>query len=785
MKQSETSESEREHWARGARGLRTVERVLAGARRVEELVEGATEALVDACGCGLALLELRRGEHARWASQAPSARDAATAPPCVLQSREGAPTGRVEAPRERASCEGCPHFEPRAPSCEVLRLEGKELSGALVVVAPSAELRSASRGLGEALLGRAEALDAGGGGPSSEVKQALDSIPELVLLLDPGGRVLYAHAPEAHSLRVHAGQELLPLFAARAGEASAADARAVLATALRERRPVDFEVEVPRPEGARSWVGTVSARWGADGELEGFTVVARDHTEQARARKELAHREEVYRLLVDNLEDVVYRLDAKGELVFVNNAARRFGVEPATLVGARRNALRERFLSREDRERARAAEAEGAEPPMPRELTIVDAAGKRRFVRVTERALVVQGELVGRVGVVSDVTRQREAEEQFRASQKMEAVGRLAGGVAHDFNNILTVILANSQLALDAVEAVELRSDLAEVVAAGRRAEALTRQLLAFSRRQKMTLEPVLLSDTVRGLTRMLQRLLGEDVKLEAELAPGDDSVLADKNQLEQVLLNLSVNARDAMPSGGVLRLSTRREVVDAERAARLEVSPGEFCALEVSDTGVGMGPEVLSHLFEPFFTTKPPGQGTGLGLSTVYGIVKQCQGAVAVSSAPGEGARFELLLPRYRGPVAKAFAVEGAPSMVGRERVLLVEDDPAMRRSARRVLEAAGYEVQVSASAAEGLRLCEASGDTFDLLFVDVVMPGSDGRTFVNQARELCPRARVLYTSGHTEELLERHGLRGERYLPKPYDREALRRAVREALDS
>jgi signal transduction histidine kinase/CheY-like chemotaxis protein len=375
------------------------------------------------------------------------------------------------------------------------------------------------------------------------------------------------------------------------------------------------------------------------------------------------------------------------------------------------------------------------------------------------------------IGVQRARWQQEELRAQLERAQRLEAVGRLAGGVAHDFNNLLTVILAGAELALEHPGLpTTLRAEMESIGEAGQRASALTRQLLAFSSRQVLRPEVLDLNAVVRGIERMLRRLLGEDIHIELALGEGLGWVEADPGQLEQVILNLAVNARDAMPRGGILRLGTSS-------------GPGGTVRLTVADTGMGMEPEVLARAFEPFFTTKEPGEGTGLGLSTVYGIVKQSRGDIAVESAPGAGSTFTITLPC----VAEAASPRPAPAAPGIDRgmgtILLVEDDEAVRRLTARMLVRVGYFVLEAASGEEALSLAEAVESSVDLLLTDVVMPGLDGPTLAARL----PTLPVLFMSGYHDAAIRHRGaFSGDLpFLGKPFDLATLARRVGEAIEA
>ena len=392
-------------------------------------------------------------------------------------------------------------------------------------------------------------------------------------------------------------------------------------------------------------------------------------------------------------------------------------------------------------------------------------------------------------GMMTDITERKRLEAQFLQAQKMETVGRLAGGVAHDFNNLLTIINGTADLALTGLkEGAPLHTDLQDIRQAGQRGALLTRQLLAFSRKQIMTLDVLNLSTLVADLQGMLQRLIGEHIALVVVPAMDLGSVMADPTQIEQVVMNLAVNARDAMPNGGTLTIETRNvELDEAFAAEHPSVQPGPHVMLAVSDTGTGMDAATRAQIFEPFFTTKDSGKGTGLGLSTVYGIVKQSGWSIWVYSEPGKGATFKIYLPRVEGMGHKSQPAPVFTSVQGTETILVVEDEEAVRRLAKRVLQRAGYTVLTAGNGAEALLLLARHDGPVHLMLTDMVMPGMSGRDLVAQLEGINSRIKVLCTSGYTDEAILRHGLLDEtaHFIGKPYNVAELTRKVREVLDS
>ncbi len=426
----------------------------------------------------------------------------------------------------------------------------------------------------------------------------------------------------------------------------------------------------------------------------------------------------------------------------------------------------------------------GPGSPMPgtwrhrtRDGTVIDVeitAGRIRFEG--RRAALV---------LAHDVTDRLRLEERLSQAEKMEAVGRLAGGVAHDFNNLLTVISGYTEILLSRPETTG-REQLGEIAHAAEQAAALTRQLLAFSRRQ--VLHPVVLdlNEIVAGMEPMVRRIIGDDVNVGVRMAAGLPTVEADRAQIERVILNLAANARDAMPHGGRLTIETGSVELDEDYvASRGEGTAGPNVLLAVSDTGVGMSEEVQRHLFEPFFTTKGPGAGTGLGLATVFGVVKQSGGSIYVYSEENRGTTFKIYLPAATGTVE----VDGAPdpaAELGSETVMLVEDDESVRNLVRTMLETKGYEVLAAAGADEAERLCEARTGGVDLLLTDVVMPEVNGRVLAERLAALSPSMRILFMSGYSDEAVYRHGeiSPNASFIEKPFTDRTLARKVREVLD-
>lgn len=393
------------------------------------------------------------------------------------------------------------------------------------------------------------------------------------------------------------------------------------------------------------------------------------------------------------------------------------------------------------------------------------------------------------LSVILDVSEQMRLEEQLRRAQRMEAVGTLSGGIAHDFNNLLTVIRGYSHILLDALKNdPELRASVERIDEAAGKAASLARQLLAFSRQQVLEPKVFNLNALVVNLENMLRRLIGEDIEIRVVTAPDLGPVRADPNQIEHAVMNLVVNARDAMPEGGKLTLETSNVILDHDYASQhLGAKPGPHVMLSVTDTGIGMSAETLRHIFEPFFTTKGQGQGTGLGLSMVYGIVKQSGGSIWAYSEAGKGTTFKVYLPQVEAPFQTASEEDKAPAdLAGSETILLVEDDPGVRQLARTVLTSAGYAVLVAENATQACSLAQAYSAPIHLLLTDVVMPGMGGRELAREVAARKPQTRVLYMSGYAVSAIVQHGVleADTFFLAKPLTPASLLLKVRQVLD-
>lgn len=518
----------------------------------------------------------------------------------------------------------------------------------------------------------------------------------------------------------------------------------------------------------------------------------RDITERERVAAQTRDSEQRFRDLAENVREIFFIVDPlTGHADYVNPAYEEVFGQSRQYAYTTPYAWTQ-AIHPEDRDKAVASEREATHDGAPSavEFRIIRPDGSIRWIR--GRATPVRnanGIITRLVGVAEDITEFKRTEAQFLQAQKMEAVGRLAGGIAHDFNNLLTVILSYGALIAGDLEAGDPHGrDIEEMIAAGTRATELTRQLLAFSRQQVLQPKVLDLNALITNVSRMLTRVIGEDVDLATVLGADIGAVKADPGQIEQVLMNLVVNARDAMPDGGKVTIETANVEVDASfYSAQTPITPGRYLQIAVSDTGVGMTEATRSHLFEPFFTTKERGKGTGLGLATVYGIIRQSGGFISVYTEVNRGTTFRIYLPRVDEAAKQAAPSTDAAALDSRgETVLLVEDEGGVRRVAKRILERHGYTVFEAARPDAALALAKTIQRP-DLVMTDVILPDMNGRVLARELEVVWPGIKVLYLSGYTDEAIVRHGVleAGVEFLQKPFTPDGLARKVRHVLDA
>jgi two-component system, cell cycle sensor histidine kinase and response regulator CckA len=566
---------------------------------------------------------------------------------------------------------------------------------------------------------------------------------------------------------------------------------AVLITLLLSLAIISFVLPTPRahwPAFNAAPVGdTVLGLVGMVLLFDIYTVY--QHFQVQKIRKHLIAREELFRLITENAADMIAVVSVSGERLYNSPSYEKLlGYSPTEIEGT------EGFeqIHPEDREKVKKAAAEAHRTGIGQSVEYRMRHKNGNWLVLESMASTILNEqgLVEKLVVVNrDITHRKQLEEQFRQVQKMEAVGQLSGGVAHDFNNMLGVIIGYGEVVQEGLDETHpLRDSVDEILKAGHRAASLTRQLLAFSRQQVLDPKVLELNTVVKDMGKMLKRLIGEDVELRTDLDTALARVKADESQIEQVILNLAINARDAMPQGGKLTLATSNFHMDEKFVRRypFPVNVGDYILLRVSDTGSGMDARTKARIFEPFFTTKEKGKGTGLGLSMVYGIIKQSNGYIEVSSELGAGTAFDIYLPKVDQAVDTSTNATASATLRGTETVLLVEDDPSLRVLAAHMLGSCGYSVLEASSGAAALAISHQQGVDIDLLLTDVVMPGMSGRVLAEQILAQSPHLVVLYISGYTGQTVGAHGVlaEGSYFLPKPFTREALARKVREVLD-
>src|SRR5579863_5796937 len=613
---------------------------------------------------------------------------------------------------------------------------------------------------------------------------------DAVFVKDLRGRYLMINSAGARALKRTVeevlGKDDTELFSPEVGRDIMARDRAVLQSGGAQT----YEEPAIAAGVSRIYLSTKGPFRDPNGQVIGLLGICRDITDRKRTDEEIQRSEQRLRIHVEHTPLAVIEWDTEFRVTSWNLAAEHiFGYTRAEAMGRHAS-----FIV----------------PPQFREhvegvwRSLLTSKGGVRSANdnVTKTGKTIScewyntplvddsGQVLGAASLAQDVTERVALEERLRQSQKMEAVGRLAGGVAHDFNNLLTVILGYSQIVAEGVPAgSRLADSTAQIKSAADRASGITRQLLAFSRKAVLSPRVINLNDIMLNLDSLLRRLIGEDVEVLTVPAGDLGSVKADPGQIEQVIMNLALNARDAMPNGGKLTLETANAQLDATYARQHQpVEPGRYVMLAVSDTGIGMSPETLTRIFEPFYTTKEVGKGTGLGLSMVYGIVKQSGGYIWVYSEPDQGTTFKIYLPRVDQPVEGADADKQPVNVMrGTETILLVEDDPQLRQLSSSVLAHCGYNVLVASSPEEGLAICEANHNEIRLLVTDVVMPRMNGRQLAERVSKIRPKIRVLYISGYTDNAIVHYGVLdpGLWFLPKPFTLSSLITKVREVLDS
>jgi two-component system cell cycle sensor histidine kinase/response regulator CckA len=551
-----------------------------------------------------------------------------------------------------------------------------------------------------------------------------------------------------------------------------------------------LEKRVVRKDGSSLHANiSIKALRDSNGSLTNVIVVLHDVTTRSMAEQALRRSEERYRDLIENAHDMIYTHDLDGNYTSMNAAVEYIaGYTPEDVLSMNiRDIIMPDELPRVNEMISRKLQGGRV---TNYELNIRAKDGRTITVEVNTRIVYRDGEPVGIQGIARDITGRKNLEEQLLQAQKLESVGRLAGGIAHDFNNMLTAINGYSDLALRRVGVDgTIRGYLEEIKKAGERSALLTNQLLAFSRRQILHPQMITVNDVINDTMNMLKRMIGEDIDLVTHLKPTAGSIKFDPGQLGQVLMNLAVNARDAMPDGGKLTIETSNIFIDPNYAStHVGLLPGAYVLLSVSDTGTGMSSEVQEQIFEPFFTTKAVGKGTGLGLATVYGIVRQSGGGIFVYSEPGHGTTFKIYIPRVADEHPAEEEPEITPKLaIGSETILLAEDEELVRSLSRQVLESCGYHVIEASDGIEAMEILEKDTGSVDLLITDVIMPRMGGRELSERLRLTRPELPILFASGYTDEAVVRHGVLDSNinFLQKPFTLDDVARKVRDLLDA
>jgi two-component system cell cycle sensor histidine kinase/response regulator CckA len=617
-----------------------------------------------------------------------------------------------------------------------------------------------------------------------------DNAADMIAVVDMDGKRIY----NSLSYQKVLGYSSAELQASSAFEQIHPDDRERVKKAAEEARRSGvgktLEYRLRHKDGA--WLvleSTSSVIRDAKGEPEKLVIVNRDVSERKRTEEALRRLETGFRSVVEDAPYGIYRASTAGRFQQVNPALQKMLGYELTEELLAKDLPSEIFRHAGEYQRlielfTRTQEIKDIEMEWERkDATLITVLCSGRRVN-DENGALAHFEVF-----VEDVTEKRVLEKQLRMAQKMEAIGRLSGGIAHDFNNLLGVIIGYSRVLKRELGASNPLSEHAlEIEKAGQRAASLTKQLLAFSRQQVLTPAVLNLNSLASDMEKMLPQLLGEDIEVTLVLDPLLGNVRADQSQIEQVIMNLAVNARDAMPMGGKLKIETANaDLDDAYTRLHPGSKVGSFVLLAVTDTGMGMDAVTLTHIFEPFFTTKERGKGTGLGLATVYGIVKQSNGYTGVDSSPGKGTSFQIYLPRYAGQPAVDEVKPDSPDMIrGSETILLAEDSEPLRKLVKTYLDSAGFRVFSAESGEAALELSTRIGVTLDLLLTDVVMPGMNGRALAEHLLSRQPGMKVLYMSGYTDTFIAGHGVLdpGMHLLHKPFTEEVFLRKVREVLD-
>jgi two-component system, cell cycle sensor histidine kinase and response regulator CckA len=549
--------------------------------------------------------------------------------------------------------------------------------------------------------------------------------------------------------------------------------------------PRHYEYRIIRKDGAERWLEVYASLAEYNGK-PAVQSVYMDVTEWRQAEVALKESREYLNQIINHISDPIFVKDSEHKFLLVNDAMCAFlGRKREELIGVISNV---KMVAQSLWEQEEKVLKTGRE--IITEDNLTDGQGNVHALMTKKSLLMDKRGNKQVVGVLRDITEYKRLEAQFIQAQKMEAIGLLAGGVAHDFNNLLNVIKGYSELILDELDPNNpIRGDLEQIRDAGQRAATLTSQLLAFGRKQILQPEILDLNTVITQMSSMLRRLIGEDIELNSVLQPDLGLINADPGKIEQIVMNLVINARDAMPQGGKLTLETANVNFEDEYVSEHPVAKkGFYVMMAISDSGMGMDAATQTHLFEPFFTTKEKGKGTGLGLSTVYGIVKQSEGYIWVYSEPGKGTTFKVYFPSAKGEISKStIEVKPESGSRGSETVLVVEDESSVRSLISRILRDRGYNVIEAENGEEALRLNQSFAENIHLVLTDAIMPGISGKDLVSQIELARPGIKSLYVSGYTDNAIVHHGILDSNisFLQKPFSAEGLMRKVRKVLDS
>jgi len=622
------------------------------------------------------------------------------------------------------------------------------------------------------------------------LRTLIDNMPDYIYVKDAASRFVVANRAVAGLMGANNPDKLLgktdfDFFSKELATAFFSDEQAILQSG---RSVLNQEERTVDAHGISQWTSTSKVPWRDElGQVVGIMGIGRDITERKQAEDALRKSEERFRLFMDNSPTVTWIKDVEGRYVYISETFQKsLGVRPEERIGKTDLEVYPLAMAEQLRNNDQAALAAGHAIEVTEEASSAD--GKKCIWLSYKFPIQDASGQFFVAGIGLDITDRKSMEEQLQQASKMESVGRLAGGVAHDFNNLLSVIIGYSDVLLEnpGLDA-RAHKQIEEVKKAGDRAAGLTRRLLAFSRQQVLEPKILNLNSIIVETEKMLRRLIGEDIEFQTKLAPDIGSVKVDPGQIEQILMNLAVNARDAMPLGGKLTVETAEVEMDAQSARQhAPCVPGRYVVMTVSDTGVGMDQDTKAHIFEPFFTTKDVGKGTGLGLATVYGIVKQSGGYVLVQSELGQGATFKVYLPRVDQPARQASAGDLVPETFnGSETVLVVEDEESVRALICSILSQNGYTVLQAANPASALKIAQQH-QPIDLLLTDVVMPGMSGPAMAKKLQEIRPGLKVLFMSGYAGGFGVARGLLedGVALLQKPFTKNALLRKLHETLE-